>query len=66
MAQQYFEPEIECASRNYLRALQSAKLVKLVERCYEKVPFYRQKFDEIGLKPSDIQSIDDIHKLPCT
>lgn len=66
MAQQYFEPEIECASRNYLRALQSAKLVKLVERCYEKVPFYRQKFDEIGLKPSDIQSIDDIHKLPFT
>lgn len=37
-----------------------------MERCYEKVPFYRQKFDEIGLKPSDIQSIDDIHKLPFT
>ncbi len=66
MSQHYFEPEIECASRSYLRALQSARLVKLVERCYEKVPFYRKKFDDAGLKPGDITSIDDLHKLPFT
>ena len=66
MADKCFQPEIETAQRNYLRALQSERLVKMVYRCYEKVPFYKKKFDEIGLKPQDINSIDDITKLPFT
>ena len=61
-----FNPEIECASRDYLRALQSARLIKMVKNAYENVPFYKAKFDEIGLKPEDIHSIDDITKLPFT
>ena len=61
-----FKPEIECASRDYLRALQSAKLIKMVKNAYENVPFYKKKFDEIGLKIEDIHSIDDISKLPFT
>ena len=61
-----FKPEIECASRDYLHALQSAKLIKMVKNAYENVPFYKKKFDEIGLKPEDIHSIDDIVKLPFT
>ncbi len=61
-----FNPEIECASRDYLHALQSARLIKMVKNAYENVPFYKQKFDEIGLKPDDIHSIDDIKKLPFT
>lgn len=64
--QNYFTPEVETASRNYLRALQSARLIKMVENCYEHVPFYRKKFDEIGLLPGDIKSIEDITKLPFT
>ena len=62
----YFTPEIEMASREYLHAIQSARLVKMVENCYNNVPFYKKKFDEISLKPSDIKSIDDITKLPFT
>ena len=53
----YFEPEIECASRETLRQIQSQRLVKMVKHCYEHVPFYKKKFDEIGLRPEDIRSI---------
>ncbi|MDR1464172.1 MAG: phenylacetate--CoA ligase [Oscillospiraceae bacterium] len=62
----YFQPEIETASRDYLHAIQSARLIRMVKNCYENVPFYRRKFDEIGLLPEDIHSIDDIVKLPFT
>ena len=44
-----YTPEIECASRDYLHAVQSARLLKMVRTAYEKVPFYKRKFDEIGL-----------------
>ncbi len=57
---------IECMSREEMRALQSEKLIDLVNRVYNNVDFYRRKMDEIGIKPSDIQSIDDIIKLPFT
>lgn len=66
MKQNYFDPAIELASRDYLHALQSARLIKMVENCYNNVPFYKKKFDEIGLLPGDIHSIDDITKLPFT
>ncbi|MBE6827411.1 MAG: phenylacetate--CoA ligase [Ruminococcaceae bacterium] len=66
MSNKYYDPEIELASRDYLKALQSARLIKTVERCYNKVPFYKKKFDEIGLLPGDIKSIDDITKIPFT
>ncbi|MBQ6708289.1 MAG: phenylacetate--CoA ligase [Clostridia bacterium] len=62
----YFQPEIETASREYLHALQSARLIKMVYNCYNNVPFYKKKFDEMGLLPQDIKSIDDITKLPFT
>lgn len=60
------KPEIEMASRSYLKAVQSARLIKMVENAYNNVPFYKKKLDEAGVKPSDIQSIDDIKKLPFT
>ena len=62
----YFEPEIECASREVMRYIQSKKLVKMVEHAYNNVPLYKQRFDEMGLLPGDIQSIDDVVKLPFT
>lgn len=62
----YFNPEIETASREYLWALQSARLIKMVQNAYDHVPFYHKKFDEIGLLPGDIKTIDDITKLPFT
>lgn len=66
MQPNYFNQEIECASREYLHALQSARLVKMVENCYKNVPFYTKKFDELGLLPGDIKSVGDITKLPFT
>ena len=64
--QNYFQKEIETMDRESLRDLQSKRLVETVKRCYENVPFYKQKFDEMGIKVEDIKSIDDITKLPFT
>lgn len=64
--QNYFTPDIETASQGYLRALQSARLIKMVENCYKNVPFYKKKFDDAGILPGDIKSINDITKLPFT
>lgn len=61
-----FNESSEKASIQWLRATQSLRLIETVKRCYENSKFYREKFDEIGLKPSDIKSIDDITKLPFT
>ena len=60
------DPQIECMSREDMKALQSEKLVKQVKNVYENVPFYRKKMDALGVKPEDIRSIDDIGKLPFT
>ena len=60
----YFQPEIECASLDKMHAIQNEKLVKQVKRVYENVEYYRNLMDEKGVKPEDIQSIDDLHKLP--
>ena len=56
----------ECMSRDELSALQSARLVKLVDYVYHNVEFYRNKMQQIGLLPHDIKSIEDIDKLPFT
>ena len=56
----------ETISRSKLRDVQSERLVAVVKRVYENVPFYRRKFDEIHLKPSDIKSVDDLEKIPFT
>ena len=47
-----------------LESYQSSKLIELVTTAYEKSSYYKSKFDLLGLKPSDIKSIDDIAKLP--
>ena len=62
----YYHPEIECASRDYLHAIQSARLIKMIDSAYQNVPFYRMRLDEAGISPSDIHSIDDLYKLPFT
>lgn len=58
--------EVETASREQLREIQSKRLVELVNRAYNNVLFYKKKFDEIGLEPGDIRSVDDIGKIPFT
>ena len=56
----------ECMSRDQLQTLQSARLVKLVDRVYHNVEFYRKKMQEMGIEPGDIKGIEDITKLPFT
>lgn len=56
----------ECMSLEDKRCLQSERLRKLVQRVYHSTPFYRQKMQEMDITPDDIQSIDDIVKLPFT
>ena len=58
--------EIECMSREAMRELQNKRLHSLVERVYNNVSFYKKKMDDLGVKPDDIQTIDDIVKLPFT
>ena len=60
----YFQAEIECAPVERIRALQEEKLLKQVRHAWEHVPYYRQKMAEKGVRPEDIQTLADIHKLP--
>jgi len=57
---------VECMDREQLREIQSIRLRKMAEYVYHNTPFYRKKFQEMGLEPGDIKSIDDITKLPFT
>ncbi|MBR8720283.1 Phenylacetate-coenzyme A ligase [Bacteroides pyogenes] len=57
---------IECMDRESLRKIQDIRLRKIVEYVYQNTPFYRRKMHEMGLTPDDVQSIDDITKLPFT
>ena len=56
----------ECMSRDELHHLQGKRLVKTVNHVYHNVEFYRKKMQALGLEPGDIQSADDITKLPYT
>jgi phenylacetate-CoA ligase len=56
--------EFETMSSKELRGIQSQRLRDLVSRVYSRVPFYQEKMKATGVKPSDIQSIEDIDKLP--
>ena len=62
--ERYYQPEIECASREDIIALQNEKLVKQVKHVWDNVPYYRKKMEEKGVTPDDIRSIDDLHRLP--
>ena len=60
----YYQKEIETASREEILALQNERLVKQVQHVWDNVPYYRAKMEEKGLTPADIKSVEDLHKLP--
>ncbi|MBQ8120237.1 MAG: phenylacetate--CoA ligase [Ruminococcus sp.] len=62
----YWDESMECATLEEMRALQSFRLQKTVKRVYANVPYYRDMMDKAGVKPDDIKSVDDLHKLPFT
>ncbi|HEX3010316.1 MAG TPA: phenylacetate--CoA ligase [Bacteroidales bacterium] len=61
-----WNPTFECMTREDMRRCQSRRLSEMVERIYHNVPFYRNKMQEVGIHPEDIQSVDDLSKLPFT
>jgi phenylacetate-CoA ligase len=60
----YFDPEIELMDREELEALQLHELKLQLRRCYRESEFYREKFKRAGLKPEDVQSLEDVIHLP--
>ena len=62
---EYLHPEFETMSREQIEELQVERLRKTVSHCMNS-PFYKKKFDEMGIKPEDIKSVGDIRKLPFT
>lgn len=62
----YWNEEIECMDREKLDAMQMEKLKKTVKKVYENVPFYKKAFDDKGIKPEDVKSLDDLKRLPFT
>ena len=62
--QRYWDAEIETMPLAKLRKIQEERLQLLVARAYEKTTLYRRKFEEAGIKPADIKTLDDLKKLP--
>ncbi len=59
-----YDKKHETMSRDEMRALQLGRLKEIVKYAYERVPFYKKKYDEAGVRPSDIKTLDDIRRLP--
>lgn len=64
MSTNYYQKEIETMPLDELQKLQSERLKEQVKHVYENVAPYRKKMDEMGVKPEDINGIEDLHKLP--
>ena len=62
----YWEAVNECMNREDLEQLQLERLQSTLSRVYMNVPFYKKKFDELGIDPDDFRSLDDLRKLPFT
>ncbi len=61
-----WNPEYECMERSELQALQLRRLQMSVAWVYERVPYYREQLDALGIKPRDVRTLDDLRKLPFT
>jgi phenylacetate-CoA ligase len=62
----YWEPAQERMEREELGQLQLERLESTLNRVYRNVPFYRKKFDELGIIPEDIGTLSDLSRLPFT
>lgn len=62
----YWQQQLECMEREELEQLQSDRLLNVVRRMYENLPYYREKMQAAGLRPEDIHGRQDLYKLPFT
>ena len=60
----YYQPEIETMPYEQLRQLQNERFMEQIQHVWNNVPYYRKKMEDKGLSLADIQSLDDLHKLP--
>ena len=61
-----YTTQIEKMPLEELRLLQNARLSKQVSSVYQTVPFYKKQFDDVGLHPEDIKTVEDLSKIPFT
>jgi phenylacetate-CoA ligase len=61
-----YNEEYETMPREALEAIQLRRLQRTVARVYSKVPYYKKRFDEVGVKVDDVKSLDDLRRLPFT
>ncbi|MEM3510767.1 MAG: hypothetical protein QXE57_05670, partial [Nitrososphaerales archaeon] len=66
MEEAYFQKALETMPRRELEAIQLKGLKKTVRTVYDKVPFYRKKLKDLNIHPDDINSLDDLRRLPFT
>ena len=62
----FWNKEIETIPEEKLKDIQLERLKKVVQYAYERVPYYRKKFEEAGIKPEDIKTLEDIKYIPFT
>ena len=62
----YWQKDIETMPRPELEALQLERLKRIVAYVYERVPFYRKRLDDAGVKPEKIKALSDIQYIPYT
>lgn len=62
----FWDKEKECMDRKELNQLQLERLQSTIHRVYMNVPFYRKRFDSLGIDPDDFGSLQDIRRLPFT
>ena len=60
------DPELETLDRERLRELQRERLRAVARYVYERIGLYRERFDEAGVEPDQIRSLDDLRRLPFT
>lgn len=61
-----YDMEYETLPREALEAIQLRRLQATLQRVYATVPFYKKRFDEVGFKPSDLKTLEDLQRVPFT
>lgn len=64
--ERYWNENMECATKDEMKALQSFRLSQTVRRVYNNVPYYRERMEKAGITPDDIHNVEDLKKLPFT
>jgi phenylacetate-CoA ligase len=66
MSRKFWDEKFETMNDSSIRSFQLGKLKETITWVYEKIPFYKESFDKAGVKPGDLQKIEDIAKFPFT